>query len=177
MDEKRNGRYVDTNTGYTIWFADDNEFALGALKGLFSTQMRGIRIGTFCSADALLKQLQQNAHIPDLPAADVRKKPDIIFLDQSMPGTGGIEAIPSILHHAPSVKIIMLTNYDFPRFVERAFQQGAYGYILKSSDPQLFWGAIQAVMQDKKYVDPSIADDVLKLAGLQPTVDGGDSGL
>ncbi len=161
MDGNRNRPHVYQNTEYTIWFADDNEFALGALKGLFSARMRGVQIGTFYSADTLIEQLQQKADIPGLPVGAVRKEPDVVFLDQSMPGTGGIEAIPSILQHAPSVKIIMLTNYDFPRFVERAFQQGAYGYILKSSDPQIFWDAIQAVMQGKKFIDPGIADSVL----------------
>jgi len=174
MDGNRNGSQVYQTTGYTIWLADDNAFALGALKGIFSVQMRGTRIGTFCSADALIEQLRQKN---DIPTATERKLPDVIFLDQSMPGTGGIEAIPSILQHAPAVKIIMLTNYDFPRFVERAFKQGAYGYMLKSSDPQMFGSAMQAVLQGKIFIDPSIAGDVLKLGGLRPAIHGGDTYL
>ncbi|HVN48233.1 MAG TPA: response regulator transcription factor [Bacteroidota bacterium] len=146
---------------HTIWFADDNEFALGALKGIFRTQIRGAQIRTFCSADALIEQLQKTA---EPSAADARREPDILFLDQSMPGTGGIEAIPSILQHIPSVKIIMLTHYAFPRFAEHALRQGAYGYVLKSSDPQQFLDAMQVVMQGGKYIDPSIADDVLNSA-------------
>jgi DNA-binding NarL/FixJ family response regulator len=168
----RDGLEVFAKARCTVWLADDNESVLGALKGLLHAQMRGMQIGTFCSADALIQQLQQKSGMQDIPAAAKRREPDIIFLDQSMPGTGGIEAISSILQHAPSVKIIMLTNYDFPRFVERAFQQGVYGYMLKSSDPQLFVGAMQSVLQGKKYIDPSIAEDVLKLAGLQPAMDG-----
>jgi DNA-binding NarL/FixJ family response regulator len=172
MERESEGLCVSANAGYTIWFADDNEFVLGALLGMFNVQLRGTQSRTFYSADDLIERLRQKPDLPGLSAAPPRKEPDIIFLDQSMPGTNGIEAIPSILHHAPSAKIIMLTNYAFPRFVELAFQQGAYGYVLKSSDPQQIMDATRAVIRGRKYIDPAIADDVLKLAGFVPGTDG-----
>jgi DNA-binding NarL/FixJ family response regulator len=166
-----NGLFGSSSRRCALWFADDHPAILNGLEGVFRDALHRPVIHSFCSADTLLEKLQHQQNITKIKKCT----PDVIFLDCSMPGTTGIDAIQPILRCAPSARIIMFTQYDYAGFIEHAFQNGAYGYVLKSSETALLLTALQTVMQGKKYIDPSIAADVRKVAGLQPAVKSGDT--
>ncbi len=147
----------------TLWFADDHPVILDGLEGVFCDVLHRPAIQIFCSADSLLEKLQHQQNVTKI----YKCTPDVIFLDCSMPGTSGIEAIQPILRFAPFVKIIMLTQYDAEGLIRRAFQQGAYGYVLKSSDTRFLLDALQTVMQGKYYIDPSLPQSMLKYVDSQ----------
>ena len=59
-------------------------------------------------------------------------KPDVILLDVVMPEQSGLEAIPTLLHEHPDVKILVLSMQDDPQYVREAFAAGASARIFTS---------------------------------------------
>ena len=84
-------------------------------------------------------------------------KPDIIIMDISMPGIGGIEGIKRILARDSDARIIVLTMLG-QEVASRVIKLGAIGYINKSGPPEMVLKAIRAVMQGRIFIsDHSIS--------------------
>jgi DNA-binding NarL/FixJ family response regulator len=92
-------------------------------------------------------------------AADGRKtvelahelKPDLALLDISLPGQSGLEAARVIRAGVPEVRIIMVSNYSDPFYVNEAFLAGASGFVLKDSAIFELPQAIADVLGGKSY--------------------------
>ena len=84
-------------------------------------------------------------------------KPDVILLDVVMPEQSGLEAIPTLLHENPEVKILVLSMQDDPHYVREAFAAGASGYVLKEAADNEVVQAIREVAGGGRYVHPSSA--------------------
>jgi len=61
---------------------------------------------------------------------------DVYMVDISMPGLSGIEAAARLLKMRPGSRVVILTMYTERVLVDRAFQQGVHGYVLKDSSPE-----------------------------------------
>jgi two-component system invasion response regulator UvrY len=85
------------------------------------------------------------------------KKPDVILMDVSMPGIGGLEATRKISQSLPCSKIIAVTIHDNDPFPARLLEAGAAGYITKGCDVGEIVSAIRAVHQGNQYITPDIA--------------------
>ena len=84
-------------------------------------------------------------------------KPDVVVMDLSLPGIGGIEAIKRICARDNKATILVFSMHEEVIFVEQALQAGASGYITKSTDPQLLVEAIIRLSKGEKYIDPELA--------------------
>ncbi|HEY1330665.1 MAG TPA: response regulator transcription factor [Actinomycetota bacterium] len=62
-----------------------------------------------------------------------RDWPDVVLMDVTMPGMGGLEATRRISELAPGVKVIMLSAHDDDLVRARAIEAGALGYLSKIS--------------------------------------------
>ena len=87
--------------------------------------------------------------------------PDVIVMDISLPGMGGIEAIRQITLINTNVKILVFSMHEELVFVEQALQAGAHGYMTKSSNPQLLSKAIKKIYNGKKYIDDELQKRML----------------
>jgi len=83
-------------------------------------------------------------------------KPDVAVLDVVMPGKSGIEATPELLKAVPSMKILVLSMQDDPRYVRAAFEAGASGYVLKEAADTEVVGAVRIVAGGERYVHPEL---------------------
>ncbi|HUT41039.1 MAG TPA: UvrY/SirA/GacA family response regulator transcription factor [Gammaproteobacteria bacterium] len=88
----------------------------------------------------------------------VRKQPpDVILMDISMPGIGGLEATRKIAQSLPGVKIIAVTIHDDDPFPARLLEAGAVGYLTKGCDVREIISAIRSVHTGKQYITPAVA--------------------
>jgi len=60
-------------------------------------------------------------------------RPDVVFMDISMPGLNGLEATERILQALPNVRVIILSRHDNEEYYWRALKMGAAGYLLKKA--------------------------------------------
>jgi len=83
-------------------------------------------------------------------------KPDVVIMDLSMPGIGGLEAIRRIVLRDPKATILVYSVHHEQVYVQRAIEAGAKGYITKNSAPELLLDAIRVIMQGGCYIEPGL---------------------
>ena len=92
---------------------------------------------------------------------------DMIILDISMPGIGGMEATGLVKSKYPKIKILMLTMHKNKQYFYNAMASGADGYLMKDDSDQELLIALEKVLSGKSYLSPYIvddfADDVIKM--------------
>ena len=100
-------------------------------------------------------------------------KPDVIVMDITMPGMGGMEAIERILNKESSAKILVLSAHEDSVHPKRVLNAGAMGYVTKRSAAEELIKAIRAVASGKKYIEASVAQQmaIQQLSGDQSPVD------
>lgn len=95
---------------------------------------------------------------------------DVVTLDLSMPGQGGLETLRQIKADLPRLPVLVLTGYSEERYALRALRLGAAGYLTKDSAPAKLVEAVRTVASGARYVTPALADflaaDVSKREGL-----------
>ncbi len=87
--------------------------------------------------------------------------PDVVLMDISMPEMNGLVATRQIKTKKPRVKVLVLSAYDNPEYVEEILQSGASGYLLKNTSPEELYAAIEAVHGGNAFFSPSISRLVL----------------
>jgi two-component system, NarL family, response regulator LiaR len=88
--------------------------------------------------------------------------PDVAIVDIGMPELNGTEATRAITAGDTGTRVIALSMHNDPRFVERMFQAGARGYVLKGGEFKELMDAIRAVMRGEIYLSPQIAGVVVR---------------
>jgi two-component system, NarL family, invasion response regulator UvrY len=91
----------------------------------------------------------------------LEKQPDVMVLDLSMPGIGGLEAIRRICNRNPEAKILVFSVHDEMVYVDRATNAGAKGYITKNSAPAILVQAIQKIAQGEIYIEQGLSKNEL----------------
>jgi DNA-binding NarL/FixJ family response regulator len=94
----------------------------------------------------------------DTVAKTARLKPDVVILDITMPGLGGLEAIPEIFKARPGTKILVLTMHDSGPTASRALGAGATGLVLKSDAGRDLIRALQALGRNQSFLSSAMTD-------------------
>lgn len=86
--------------------------------------------------------------------------PDIVVMDLSLPGPGGIEAIRHIRQFDKAARILVFTMHTGAAFALKAFEAGASGYITKSSPPLDLVDGIDMLSAGRRAISPDIAREI-----------------
>ncbi len=86
-----------------------------------------------------------------------RVKPDVVVMDLSMPGMGGLEAVRRLLAQDPKARVLALSAHEDTAHPQRVLRAGALGYLTKRSAPDALIAAVTAVAAHEAYVDPQTA--------------------
>jgi two-component system invasion response regulator UvrY len=86
--------------------------------------------------------------------------PDVIVMDISMPGIGGLEGIRKLKAFNQDIKIIVLSVRDDPTSVAHAMSLGVLAYLSKNCVPEELVSAIRQVMKGEVYLSSSLQMDV-----------------
>lgn len=88
-------------------------------------------------------------------------RPDIVLLDVSMPGCGGITAAETIAAELPATRIMMLTAAENRDVLMDALKAGAHGYVLKGVSAAVLRDVVRRVMGGEAYITPVLASSLL----------------
>lgn len=86
-----------------------------------------------------------------------RIKPDVVVMDISMPGMGGLEAVRRLLAQDPKARVLALSAHEDTAHPRRMLRAGALGYLAKRSAPDALIAAVNAVARGDRYVDAATA--------------------
>jgi len=79
-------------------------------------------------------------------------QPDLILLDNHLPGVNGVDALPAIAEAAPAAKVLMLTVSEDEQDLAAALRAGAAGYLLKTIEGDALAAAIRRAMRGEHVV-------------------------
>ena len=131
----------------TILLVDDHAVVRMGFKMLIEAE-EGIKvIGEAESGEIAVKLFQE-------------LKPDIIVMDITMPGIGGLEAIDRIMAKDKNTKILVLSAHEDSVHPKRVLNAGAMGYLTKRSAAEELIKAIKSIHQGKRYLEPNIAQQM-----------------
>ena len=95
--------------------------------------------------------------------------PDVMLLDNHLPGVKGVDAIPSLKQSYENLRILMLTVSEDEDDLAKALQNGADGYLLKTSESDQLCSAIVMVNEGQSVVSPDMMNKLIS-ALRQPSV-------
>lgn len=136
-----------------IMLVEDHPEYRAILEFVFGKEKDIDLISQFGNAEQALRHAQNSGR---------NESPDIILLDLNLPGMSGQDAMPWFAKYTPDAKVIILSQSDQEADILRAIQQGAAGYLLKSSTMDEITQGIRTVMSGGATLDPSLAHFILK---------------
>ena len=134
------------NKKITVILVDDHAVVRAGFRLLLSTEAD---IDVIAEAEKGEQILQLYADL----------KPDVIVMDLSMAGIGGLEATRRLVSRYDEAKVIVFSVHHENVFVSRAMTAGAKGYICKQAHPEVLITAIKKVAGGEVYVEPNLIDE------------------
>lgn len=130
-------------THLRVLLADDHAIVREGYRYLLSQKPEIEVVGEAANSDDAYKKFQEMA-------------PDLMIVDISMPGLGGVELIRRVSHWQ-TTRTLVFTMHQNPSFALQAFRAGAAGYVTKSSPPDVLVNAIYDVGANRMALSPDIA--------------------
>ncbi len=121
----------------TVLLADRHIATMDSIRGLLKTKFTSIVMVS-----------DENSLTEMLPKID----PDLVLLDQSFRVTQAPDVVSLVNKFDPELKIIVLSTYEEPEYMQQCISSGASGYILKRSVAKEIIQAIEKVLNGETYI-------------------------
>ena len=96
-----------------------------------------------------------------VPAA-LASTPDVALLDIELPGRSGLDAAADLAEQLPGCRVVMVTTFGRPGYLQRAMAAGALGFLVKDGPIEGLADAIRRVAAGETVVDPQLAGQALR---------------
>lgn len=126
-----------------VFVVDDHTLMREGLVGLLESQPDLMVVG-------------QAGNAADAFAAIASAQPEVVLMDITLPGMGGLDATREIRERFPKVRVLIVTVHDREDYLFRALRAGAAGYVLKGAEVQDLLAAVRTVHRDEVYLFPSV---------------------
>ena len=150
-----------------ILVVDDQTMVRGALAALLSLEPDIEVCGQAGNGREALEVLGGMACSQDsAPAGAACTRPvDVVLLDVEMPVMDGIAACEAIRTRFPGTRVLMLTTFGRPGYVQRSLDAGASGFIVKDAPSEQLAEAVRRVNAGHRVIDPTLAVETLTIDG------------
>lgn len=142
------GTSIKQNDKIKIFIVDDHPLLLEGMQLIINKQTDYHVCGSASSIQETLQTI-------------VSCHPDILVADMQIKDENGIELIHEVKKVLPHIKILMISMHNQPYYIEKSFQAGANGYIVKSESSDYLVKAIQMVYSGKIYMSPEVESKLL----------------
>jgi DNA-binding NarL/FixJ family response regulator len=97
-------------------------------------------------------------------------RPQVVLMDVGMKQVNGIDLTARLLQRHPQLRVLMLSMYDNPEYVQRALQAGARGYVLKDAPASEIVAAIEAVAAGGTFLSPDVSKRLFRNQAPKPVL-------
>ena len=131
-----------------ILVVDDHTLFRRGLTALLARDPQVLVVGDAGDATEALRRAQE-------------LQPDLILLDNHLPGVNGVDALPALLEAAPKSRILMLTVSEDEADLAAALRAGASGYLLKTTEGDALVTAIVRTLQGHSVIAPEMTSKLV----------------
>jgi len=131
-----------------ILIADDHAIVREGLKQIVADTLDMEVVDEASDGSEVIKKVNDNDY-------------DVVVLDVSMPGRGGLDVIKELKVHKPELPVLVLSIHPEEQYALRLLKAGASGYLTKQSAPDELIKAIRRVSLGKKYITSLIAEKLV----------------
>ncbi len=128
-----------------VLIADDHTIVRDGLKQIFKETSDIIVAGEAANGAEVIEKIKF-------------EKYDIVVLDISMPGRGGLDVLKYIKLHNSTLPVLVLSMYSEDQYAVRVLKAGASGYLTKESASEQLISAVRRISEGRKYVSPELAE-------------------
>ena len=128
-----------------VIIADDHPIVRAGMKQVLMDSEDIFVAAEAGDGEDLLKKIKENQF-------------DVVLLDITMPGMGGLDALKRIRTLKKDLPVLMLSIHDEEQFALRSLKAGAAGYLTKGSAPDELVRAIRQVSKGRKYISQDFAE-------------------
>ncbi len=128
-----------------ILIADDHAIVRKGLMKILKESDNGISV-------------DEAGHGQEALARVLQTRYELVLMDISMPGRGGLDVLKEMKSHRPQLPVLMLSMHPEEEYAIRALRAGASGYVTKDSAADELVGAIRKVLSGGRYVSSSLAE-------------------
>ncbi len=114
-------------------------------------------LATLLGLEPDLEVVAEVARGDEVLAAARAAQPDVALLDIEMPGATGLQAAEQLAAELPHCRVLILTTFGRPGYLQRAMQGGAAGFVLKDAPASELADAIRRALRGERIVDPGLA--------------------
>jgi two-component system nitrate/nitrite response regulator NarL len=132
-----------------IFLADDHQVIRDGLRALLEQNRHYKIVGEASTGREALKK------VPSV-------KPDVIFLDLTMPDMNGMDTAQQLREEFPDIKVVILSMHNESEYIAQCLEYDVMGYVVKNDGGSEVIKALEAVVRGKKYYSEAVAQAIME---------------